>query len=148
MSLSKFSWPLHLQKTKLLFKATKESSSKKSLKICIATLLLHVNGTIYLISYHFTNMPKTPRHPKGQKPILRNSKGEITTWIGSSDDANNLRHFVSSGQLDGLTPKQVREKHTDFKKYAYSTFAGALQNIRGTHNKTVADRANLNRKLL
>ena len=84
--------------------------------------------------------------PASSKPTSRNAKGEITTWNGSSDDAKNLRHFVSSGQLDGMKPKEIREKYSDFKKYAYQTFAGALQNIRNSHNKTIYDRSNLSRK--
>jgi hypothetical protein len=92
--------------------------------------------------------PRIPR--KTAKEVLLDQKGKVASWDGTSDDALDLKLFVENGRLEGLTPKKVMEKYTQFDKYAYGTFSSALGNARKSFNNTVFSRgaAGVDRKFL
>ena len=76
-------------------------------------------------------------HGKGLK---KNDKGEFIQWTAQSRDGHDLKIYVENGCTDGYTPKDVREKFPQFKKYTYSAFNGALTNVRKSFNNSVRNR--------
>lgn len=78
---------------------------------------------------------------------VMDQNGKLSSWKGQTSDAEDLKMFVESGRLEGLTPKQIMEKYPQFNKYAYGTFNSALSNARKAFNNMVGLRGSgLDRK--
>jgi len=64
------------------------------------------------------------------KEVVRNEKGEITTWNSESKDGKCLKVFFDSGVLAAETASEVKDDFEQFAKHATRTLGSAIQNLR------------------
>lgn len=85
-----------------------------------------------------TNPPEDTE--KGLPVYHYNEQGKIDNWCRDWKIAKLLDTLVLGGQLDKMTPSNIRAKFPQFAPFDSTSFAGAVRNSRARVNKDVVAR--------